>query len=71
MLECGIELDMLVPTVEKKLLKALDISKLSVVEAPFIDISEMEELVGLRLAASLSNCQVLRGFLLELAKLFS
>jgi hypothetical protein len=71
MLVCGIELDMLVPTVEKKLLKALDISKLSVVEAPFIDISEMEELVGLRLAASLSNCQVLRGFLLELAKLFS
>jgi hypothetical protein len=39
MLVCGIELDMLVPTVEKKLLKALDISKLSVVEAPFIDIS--------------------------------
>ncbi len=66
MLVCGIELDMLIPTVEKKLLKALDISKLS-----FIEISEMEELVGLRLAASLSNCQVLRGFLLELAKLFS
>ncbi len=55
----------------KKLLKALDISKLSVVEAPFIDISEIEELEGLRLAASLSSCQVLRGFLLKLAKLFS
>jgi hypothetical protein len=45
MLVCGIELDMLVPTVEKKLLKALEISKLSVVEAPFTDISEMVELV--------------------------
>ncbi len=68
---CGIELDMLVPIVEKKLLKVLEISKLSVVEAPFIDISEKVELVELRLAASLSNCQVFLGFLLELAKLFS
>ncbi len=48
MFVCGIELDMLVPIVEKKLLKALEISKLSVLEAPFTDISEIVELVGLR-----------------------
>ena len=48
----------LVPTVEKRLLKALEISELFVVETPFIEISEIVELVGLRLAASLRSCQV-------------
>ncbi len=60
----------LVPTVEKRLLKALEISELFVVETPCIEISAIVELMGLRLAASLRSCQVFLGFLTELAKLF-
>ena len=59
---CGIELDMLDPTVEKKLLKVFEMSALSVERTPLMDISEIEERVELRLAASFKSCQVFRGF---------
>lgn len=53
---CGIELDMLDPTVEKKLLKVFEMSALSVERTPLMDISEIEERVELRLAASFKSC---------------
>ena len=63
MLVRGIELYMLEPTVAKKLLKVFEIAVLSEESTPLIDISEIDEWLELRLAASLRSCQVFRDFL--------
>jgi hypothetical protein len=71
MLVRGIELDMLEPTVAKKLLKVFEIAVPSEESTPLIDISVIDEWVELRLAASLRSCQVFRGFFAESVKLCS
>jgi len=71
MLECGMLSEILVPTEEKKSLSELAISVLSEVVMPLLEISVIAVLVELRLAASLSICQVFFGSFTEFARLFS
>jgi len=67
----GIELEIVEPIVEKKVLKELAIRELSEVRVPLTFSSVMGERAESRLAASLSNCQVFLGLLRELARLVS
>jgi hypothetical protein len=67
----GIELEIVEPIVEKKVLKELAIRELSDVRVPLTFSSVMGEQAESRLAASLSSCHVFLGLLRELARLVS
>lgn len=61
MCENGIVLEMVVPIVEKKSFSELAISVVLDESVPLMLSSVIDELAVLRLAASLSSCQVLFG----------